>query len=386
VHAIGMDDMTQNGATDHAAGWLARSMLSQLIEVLRERGYAPWGPRVQGGAVVLASIDDATDLPVGWIDHQSPGRYTLEQRDSDRVFDVVHGADGIKRHVFAPRETLLQIERTGERGDFEASVSLSPAPRLALLGVRACDLAALRIQDRIFQADRYPDPHYAARRAGLFLVGVSCTRSVSTCFCTSMGTGPAVGSDCDLALCELDRGFVVRAGSAAGREILDALALRDATRDELDEEARALDQCAKGIERRLEASATPGWLYAHLDHPRWDDVAARCLSCGNCTLVCPTCFCHSERDEPELDGRASLRVREWDSCFDRDHAQVHGKNFRPTVRERYRQWLTHKLDGWLTQFDTSGCVGCGRCISWCPVGIDLVEEVAAITSPPGATK
>jgi sulfhydrogenase subunit beta (sulfur reductase) len=107
-------------------------------------------------------------------------------------------------------------------------------------------------------------------------------------------------------------------------------------------------------------------------------VAARCLSCGNCTMVCPTCFCHDERDDPSLDGRRSLRVREWDSCFNRDHGQVHGANHRPRIRDRYRQWLVHKFAGWIDQFGTSGCVGCGRCITWCPVEIDPTEEIDAI--------
>ena len=125
------------------------------------------------------------------------------------------------------------------------------------------------------------------------------------------------------------------------------------------------------MQRRVEASDLRDLLYQNLEHPRWDDVAARCLSCANCTLVCPTCFCHDEREEPSLDGRRSLRVREWDSCFNRDHGQIHGHNFRPEIRDRYRQWLVHKLAGWVDQFGSSGCVGCGRCITWCPVGIDL---------------
>ncbi|MEZ5766192.1 MAG: hypothetical protein R3D80_00015, partial [Paracoccaceae bacterium] len=212
--------MTQSEAIDHAARWLPRPCLASLLEVLREQGYAPWGPRVEGDAVVLAPIGTVGDLPVGWIDRQAPGRYTLERGDSERIFDVVHGPQGLKRHVFAPREALLQIERLDERGDFEAKTVVPDAPRLALLGVRACDLAALRIQDRIFLEDRFPDAPYAARRAGLFLVGVSCTRSVSTCFCVSQGTGPAVRGDCDLALTELDAGFVARALSPAGRTVL----------------------------------------------------------------------------------------------------------------------------------------------------------------------
>ena len=129
---------------------------------------------------------------------------------------------------------------------------------------------------------------------------------------------------------------------------------------------------------RLDTSDLPELLYKNLEHPRWDDVAERCLSCTNCTMVCPTCFCHSIEDVPDLDSQRSERVRLWDSCFNFDHAHTAGGNMRPDIRSRYRQWLTHKLASWIDQYGVSGCVGCGRCITWCPVAIDITEEVAAI--------
>ncbi|MGH0034050.1 MAG: 4Fe-4S dicluster domain-containing protein [Myxococcota bacterium] len=360
------------------ASWLERSALQSLLDELEARGYETLGPVARDGAVSLEAVQRVEELPVGWRDEQQPGRYRLESVGGERVFDVVHGHGGLKPLVFAPRESLLQIETEGVGRRFTATPTLPEPKKLAVLGVRACDLAALRVQDRVFLHDRYPDPYYASRRKGLLLVAVHCTRSVSTCFCTSMGTGPEAREGFDLALTELDGGFVVRCGSEAGREILDALSHRPADAERLLEERRALDACASRMERRLETGDLPDLLYENLDHSRWDDVADRCLSCGNCTQVCPTCFCHDERDEPALDGGGSIRVREWDSCFSRDHAQVHGFNFRPQVRHRYRQWLVHKLASWIDQFGSSGCVGCGRCITWCPTGIDLTEEVAAI--------
>ncbi len=336
------------------------------------------GPVLRDGAVVLDEVRRVEDLPVGWRDHQEPGRYRLDDVGDERVFGVVHGHAGLKPHTFAPRESLLEIRTEGLGQPFEARPTLPQPERLAVIGLRACDLAGLAVQDRVFLYDRYPDPYYASRREGLLLVAVSCTRSVSTCFCTSMQTGPEATRGFDLALTELDEGFVVRAGSPAGEELLAELALPVAGAERDAAERRALDACARGIERRLRTDDMPRLLYDALDHPRWDDVAGRCLSCGNCTQVCPTCFCHDERDEPSLDGTRALRVREWDSCFSREHAQIHGINFRPRIRDRYRQWLVHKLASWIDQFGTSGCVGCGRCITWCPVGIDLTEEVAAI--------
>jgi len=337
------------------------------------------GPVVRQGAVVFDDVRRVSELPVGWRDHQSPGHFRLEEVGDERVFGVVIGPNGIKRHAFAPREPLVEVEvEGGPGGDFRARAVLPEPEPIALLGVRPCDLAGLAVQDRIFLRDRYPDPYYAARRRGLLLVAVSCTRSVDTCFCTSMGTGPEATRGFDLALTELEDGFLVRSGSPAGDDLLPRLPVAAPDDGHLDAERAAIDACAAGMRRRLDTTGIRDLLFRNLDHPRWDDVAERCLACTNCTMVCPTCFCHDERDEPAMDGSYSLRVREWDSCFSREHAQVHGMNFRPEIRHRYRQWLTHKLAGWIDQFGTSGCVGCGRCITWCPVGIDLTEEVAAI--------
>jgi sulfhydrogenase subunit beta (sulfur reductase) len=363
--------------------WLEHASLQKLLDALAEQGFRTLGPVLRDGAVTLGEVGSASDLPVGWRDVQEPGRYRLEESGDGRYFGALHGADGLKRFVFAPRENLLQIDTEGPGRKFTAHPTLPEPEKIAVLGVRACDLAGLRVQDRVFLYDRYPDPYYASRRRGLFLVAVSCTRSVSTCFCTSMDSGPRVTEGFDLALTEVEGGFVLRSGSAAGEEVASALPLQPAPAERLLEERRLLDACAAGMERRLQTDDLPSLLYDNFDHPRWDELGERCLSCANCTLVCPTCFCHDERDEPALDGSGAVRVREWDSCFNREHAQVHGINFRPHIRNRYRQWLVHKLASWIDQFGSSGCVGCGRCISWCPVGIDLTEEVAAIRGTPG---
>ena len=135
---------------------------------------------------------------------------------------------------------------------------------------------------------------------------------------------------------------------------------------------------AERMGRSLDPTDLRGLLARNLEHPRWDDVATRCLSCTNCTLVCPTCFCSSVEDVTDLAGEGAERNRVWDSCFSVDHSYIHGGSIRPSGRSRYRQWLTHKFGTWHDQFGTSGCVGCGRCITWCPVAIDVTEELAAI--------
>ncbi len=250
-----------------------------------------------------------------------------------------------------------------------------------MLGARACDLAGLAIQDHIFLKDRYGDPYYEARRKGLLVIAVNCTRALATCFCASMETGPQATSRFDLVLTELDDVFLIEAGSGAGRGLLAELSLPSASQELGTDAARRIDACAQSQVRRLDQSRLPQALYDAHEHPRWDDVAARCLACGNCTMVCPTCFCHQAEEPADLTQQYSEHLRLWDSCFTQEHGYIHGKNIRPTTKDRYRMWLTHKLASWIDQFGTSGCVGCGRCITWCPVGIDLTEELPALLTP-----
>ncbi len=360
---------------------LAHAELGRLFDALRAEGYRVIGPTVRSGAIVYEEVEGPADLPVGWTDEQAPGRYRLVRRDDDACFGYVVGPHTWKAHLFAPREPLFQARRRPD-GRLGFDPVLPEEPRTAFLGVRACEVAAIEVQDRVFLAGPRAEPRYAARRERAFLVGVSCLSPGGLCFCVSTGTGPRVDHGVDLAMAELPDVFLFEAGTDRGRAVLDRLATRPAT----GEEQRRLDeglQAARGqMGRTLSTRGLPELLFGNLDHPRWKAVAERCLSCGNCTSVCPTCFCSSSHEESDLAGDAATRVRTWDSCFSSEHAEIHGVNFRPTIEDRYRQWLTHKVGSWVSQFGVSGCVGCGRCIAWCPVGIDLTEEIAAIRATP----
>ncbi len=353
--------------------FLPKASFQDLIDVLRGKGYRVLGPTLRDSAVMWDEIRHTTDLPIGWRDVQEPGQYRLEQSSSGRLFDVVHGPESLKRFSFAPREPLLVIERT--KGGFSSSPTLPKTDKLAILGARACDLAGLAMQDRILLRDVYADPYYRARREGLFLVAVNCTRALATCFCASMGTGPKAQAGFDVALTEQDDGFLVEAGSPAGEDILGSLHLSPAPPGREAETEAQIEACGRSQTRRVDTSRLPQALYDAHEHPRWDEVAGRCLSCTNCTMVCPTCFCHTVEEVPDLARQRTERTRLWDSCFTPDHGYIHGKNLRPTIKDRYRMWLTHKVAAWIDQFGSSGCVGCGRCITWCPVGIDLTEEL-----------
>ncbi len=359
--------------------------LDQLISVLAGLGYETTGPVVRDGAIMPGPVSGVADLPVGCHDEQAPGHYRLERGDDRSLFAWAVGPGSWKAELFPPTQELWRARVDGDEVTITEPEQSSAL--LAVVGARPCELAAVAILDRVLMDGVATDPRYAARRAGAFVVVAECGSPAATCFCTSMGTGPEAGAQFDLALSELDEGqrFVLRAGTERGAEVLARVPSVGATEADLEARRRMLSSAAGAMERRLETEGLAGLLARNLEHPRWGEVADRCLACGNCTLVCPTCFCSDVQDTSDLTGEVR-RQRTWASCFDLDHSYLSGGPVRASTSSRYRQWLTHKLSTWWDQFDTSGCVGCGRCIAWCPVGIDLTEEASAIRDTDGAVR
>lgn len=364
--------------------------IDRLLGALRRRGYRTRGPVVAEGAVGVGEVSSAADLPVGWGDEQAPGRYRLVRRPDEARFAWAVGPGSLKPEVLPPDVTLWRSGESGGDRWIEVGGAAGETDRrpLAAVGVRPCEVAALAVLDRVLgPAAGVADPGYVAARRGTFTVVAECTSPSGTCFCASTATGPEASGAFDVALTELLDGpeprYVLRPGSPEGAAVLDEVAGSGATAADLEGRASGLEGARSAMGRRLDTAGLPELLARNLEHPRYDEVAERCLSCGNCTLVCPTCFCTDVVDVTDLAGVA-MRHRSWTSCFDLEHSYLHGGSVRATARSRYRQWLTHKLGTWWDQFGTSGCVGCGRCITWCPVGIDLTEEVAAIRSSDGA--
>jgi sulfhydrogenase subunit beta (sulfur reductase) len=358
--------------------------VGELVDVLRARGFQVLGPTVRDGAIVYDDLASASDLPVGWTDTQAAGSYRLERREDDAVFGFAVGPHSWKQFLLPARVSLWNATRNGDGFDVEEAPA-ADAP-LALIGVRSCELSAIAIQDRVLLGGRYADRDYAARREDAFIVAVNCFEPGGTCFCASMGTGPRAEAGYDLALTEIldgDHRFLVEIGSERGAEVLRELPHREALPADRQAADAAVAGAAERMGRTLDTTDLRDLLAANLDHERWDDVAARCLTCGNCTMVCPTCFCTAVDDVTDLTGQQAERVRTWDSCFSVEYSYIHGGSIRPSGRSRYRQWLTHKFGTWHDQFGSSGCVGCGRCITWCPVAIDVTEELAAIRGNEG---
>lgn len=361
-----------------------RASLDDLVAALKAKGFRVLGPRIADDAVVYDELDAAADLPAGWGDEQKGGHYRLKRRADDQVFGYTVAPQGWKRALYPPTQKLFGATRSA--AGFTIDPPEPKTPPLALIGVRACEIAAMRIQGKVFGDKDFADPGYQERAGSAFIVAVECAQAGDTCFCASMGTGPAVGSGFDIKLVEMvdksRHSFVASSGSKAGAALLKGL--NGAPASEADRQAASarIAKVAKSMGRKMNTEVADR-LQDFPEHARWDEVAARCMTCGNCTMVCPTCFCTTVEDSTDLKGDHAERWRRWDSCFTIDFSYIHGGSVRTEARSRYRQWITHKLSTWHNQFQSSGCVGCGRCITWCPVGIDITEEVAAIAKTQG---
>ncbi len=366
---------------------LDRSDFPTFLSGLWSAGYRVVGPTLGDGAIVYGDVRQEADLPLGWTDRQEGGVYRLERRNDAALFGYNVGPHSWKKYLFPSRERLWTAHRVG--GSFEVTPEPCDGPPLAFLGMRACELAALAVQDRVFLGG-VADPGYAARCHRILRIAVQCGQAGATCFCVSMKTGPKVEGDVDLILTELlapdHHRFLIAVGSAEGARVLGGVPLRPGTEEAVAAANATVARAAASMGRHLDTAGIHDLLLDHPEHPRWETVAKRCLSCTNCTMACPTCFCSTTEEVPSLDQEKVERWRRWDSCFTSEFSQVHGASVRKSTKSRYRQWMTHKLASWYDQFDSSGCVGCGRCITWCPVGIDLTEEAAAIRADPAATK
>jgi ferredoxin len=362
---------------------MSETGLQQLIDALGRQGRQVLGPVVRDGAVALDAVSSIDELPRGVRDVQQAGRYRIEQSDAPNLFAFNLGADGWKRFLFPSRDLLFELD-----ADLIAtSARRQPSTDYAFLGVRACDLAAIEVQARVFSGT---DSRYMQRLCSAFIVGVHCQTAAATCFCPSMQTGPefADSEHLDLLLTEVvDEGehfFLAEARSEQAEALLEEIACEAAAPDDRQSIEAQLNGTRGQIERTM-PQGVPELLADNPEAAHWDQVAQRCLACGNCTAVCPTCFCSDVVEVADVNAAAAQRWQVWDSCFNASHSYTHGGLMRSSTMSRYRQWLTHKLSSWHEQFDSSGCVGCGRCVTWCPVGIDLIEEVGALQREVEAT-
>ena len=374
------DTQPPSVAPNRAPCLIKPDQLNALISALLRDGYQVIGPSVRDGAVTYGPVNSICDLPSGWTEEQEAGRYWLNKNETQAIFGYSLGVQSWKKFLHPAEVRLWAAERQNGTFHILNNDATATKPR-AFLGVRACELAAIAVQDRVLLGDKYRDPIYAGQRDNTFIVAVQCTHSAPTCFCASLQAGPKVTGGFDLLLTEIaepaSHRFLIEAGSPRGADLLAKLKSAPAPSADI-EAAEAAVTTASQQQRRIETPGLKEFLYANFEHPQWDKIAARCLSCANCTMVCPTCFCTTVEDATDVTGTHAERWRRWDSCFTLNFSHIHGGSIRSSAKSRYRQWMTHKLAAWSDQFGSLGCVGCGRCITWCPAAIDITEEVRAM--------
>ncbi len=346
--------------------------LRKLFDLLSSE-YELVGPALKEGVISYKVLRSFEELPFGCKSMELAGYYAVEKADG--YFTYVRPSNSLKTFLHPPELTIMRVKRENGKLSFEYEY---PDKKYCFFDVRACDLSALKVLDMVFlHKNKNPDPYYASLREKVFIVAVNCTNHTNTCFCTTMGTGPEVKEGYDFLITELDGRFLLEEGSERGRRLLESLENKEEARQEdYEEKERRLKKVESSMKRAFETEGLKERLYGRMEESFWEPVGKRCLACTACTQSCPTCFCFDLLERASLD--VSERVRVWDSCFSPSFATLHRFNLRQSVHSRYRQWLMHKFAYWLDQFGTFGCVGCGRCISWCPAGIDLREEVKRV--------
>jgi ferredoxin len=353
------------------------TQFQSLLDILINAGYRLFGPTIRNNAIIYDEIRSAQDLPIGWTDEQEAGYYRIKQRDDQAYFGYNLGQQSWKQYLFPPQEKLWSVSKTGSK--LQILKEMPNQEKMAFIGVRSCELHAIFVQDKVFNHRLAIYEQYQQRRENTFILALNCTTVARTCFCASMNTGPLIKEGYDLALTEImdseRHDFIISIGSALGESICKPLALPTASQADIDCALNLVEGTKNQMIRQVDNAHIHEVLNNSWNSSRWDEVAQRCINCANCTLVCPTCFCSNHEDKVSLDDTHIERWQSWDSCFNLSHSYIHGGSIRTSAQSRYRQWLTHKFGTWWDQFGVSGCVGCGRCIAWCPVGIDVTEEL-----------
>jgi sulfhydrogenase subunit beta (sulfur reductase) len=353
---------------------MGKDQLDVLFDKVQALGYEVIAPKIEEGVLRLGSLDSNKELAKNVLAVQSPGKYHTES--SDLMFSFTHGPDSPKWFLYPSKRKLWKM--TTEDGSFELKEAGCESEKVAFFGIKPCDLASIEVFDRTLMKGEYVDEHYMNMRDKLAVIVANCIEPSGTCFCHSMGTGPKAKGGFDLSLTELSDGFLVESGSKLGDEMLSGVDIRPAKQEDVNEADSKLKGAEDKMGRTLDVTNLKEKLYSNLESPAFREIAKRCLGCANCTNECPTCFCTMYQDVPSLDGKSSERSVAWDSCFTYQFAQVAGGHFRSELWARYRQWMVHKFAYWLDQFGVFGCIGCGRCITWCPVGIDVTESVREV--------
>lgn len=278
-----------------------------------------------------------------------------------------------RKFIYPPEQKLFKIDR--DKNQIQTLITDDERNNI-IFGIHPCDMHAIFVLDKVFLGE-YKDLHYSKLRQETITVVLNCNKACDKGFCASMRTGPflKIAQDYDLQLTSMGEYYLVESGSERGRGLIEKVKnLKEATKQDFEDKIRQEEEAIDSFTKGIDTEGLAELLMRSLDHHIYKDIAeVRCLGCTNCTMVCPTCYCYNIEDHTSLDLKTTERRRHWDSCQELNFAGVHGGNFRSSRGARLRQFVTHKLSAWVEQYGCFGCVGCGRCMAWCPTGIDLTE-------------
>lgn len=329
---------------------LQKEKLTDFLESLKE--YEVWAPVQKDATTLFEVIRDFQNISL----------------------DLNHQAVISKSAVFPQTETLFTF-------DHHAAVKeTSPKEGMdtVVFGIRPCDARSFQLLDPIFEGD-YPDPYYLKRRNKTALIGMACNEPFPNCFCTSINGNPFSKEGLDLLFTALNGSYHIDVITDKGRIMIDKASSHLTTAKAEDTtEKEQLAKAAEGkIKRHINLDGIKDKLAAIFDHAIWNRFASKCIGCGICTYSCPTCYCFDMQDETSE--RKGRRVRIWDSCMFPEYTlHASGHNPRPTRTQRLRNRMYHKFKFNIDNYGFPSCVGCGRCITLCPVNVDLIENLSAI--------
>lgn len=329
---------------------LQKEKLNDFLSLLNE--YEIWGPVQKGSTTIFEVIKDLQNASL----------------------DLKHQAVISKSAIFPQTELLFAFDKN----TVIKEADLKEEKETIVFAIRPCDARSFKLLDPVFEGD-FPDPYYFNRRNKAVLIGISCSEPFLNCFCTSIGGTPFSQEGLDLIFTELNGSFYLEVITEKANKIIDKTSsLCTPVSAEESKQKKQLSQISKNkIKRQIDLNDIPEKLAGIFEHPIWKKFASNCIGCGICTYSCPTCYCFDMQDETKA--RQGRRVRVWDSCMFPEYTlHASGHNPRPTRTERLKNRIYHKFKFNIDNFGVTSCVGCGRCITLCPVNVDLIENLLAI--------
>jgi len=357
----------------------------EKIFLYLKQEYKIIGNKIENNSVILAELENLSDTPSGYSDEQSPGKYKLINNKSEQLFSFSLSPQSWKKYLHPPESTLWKIHK--KDNSFNIETPKIEKNKMAFWGIRPCDFEAIKIYDGVFLRDNKTNLKYKSIRDNLFIFAINCTVNHNTCFCSSMNSGPDIKDGFDLAVTEIfiendenntSHHFILNADTQKGQNIVDKFQFKEASKEEVNFAKNKVIENKESITNTFNTKNLDKILQDNYNHEIWYKMGEKCTSCSNCTFVCPTCYCTRTVDFTNLDGSMATRISKWDSCFSKDFTRINNKYIRDSLSSRYRHWVMHKFSTWQEQFGTQGCTGCGRCITWCPSGINIVKVIREI--------